>query len=265
MAAQIPRVQQVLDEVKSRESGKRDPGHSLDFCDDIGGTTFDLQACQTLREKRIGRGLTGVEKAVQGRLDANGRDLYAKASETWKKFIQSEAKRASDAYRSGSLQSVAYGQRLNDLAEGRVVTLGKLFDYHPDPSHDSAQFTKADRSLNVAYQNVSKGQDEEARKLLQEAERAWIAYRDAEASFYRHVFGPKFGDAIVETDVKTTLTLERSKKLAQKPRLGRARKYHRYPTSLLQPTNAPIIVFITVVIAHGVTLAGAPPRRTAAR
>lgn len=210
-------VQQVLDVVKSRESGQRGPGHSLDFCDDIGGTTFDLQACQTVREKRIGRGLTGIEKAVQGRLDAKGRDLYAKASETWKKFIQSDAKRASDGYRGGSLQSVAYGQRLNDLAEGRVVTLGKLFDYRPDPSHDSAQFAKADRSLNVAYQKASRGQDEEARKLLQEAERAWIAYRDAEASFYRYVFGPKFGDAIVEADVKTTLTLERSKKLAQKP------------------------------------------------
>jgi uncharacterized protein YecT (DUF1311 family) len=46
-----------------------------------------------------------------------------------------------------------------------------------------ADFEKADAKLNSVYKKLLAKQDEEGRKKLIAAERAWVAYRDAEADF----------------------------------------------------------------------------------
>ena len=205
-------VKQILDEVKTRQSGKPAGTRPLDFCDDIGGTTFDLQACQNVRATKMRSRAAEIEKGILARLDPKGRELYAKAAEAFESFAQSDARRAGDEYRGGSLSAVTYGERHNELEETRFAGLEKLFDYRPDAARDAKAFAKADRSLNAAYQKAFKAQDEEGRKLLQAAQRAWISYRDAEAALYRY-FASKFGDSAVDIDVRTKLTLERTKDL----------------------------------------------------
>ncbi|WP_376702930.1 lysozyme inhibitor LprI family protein [Mesorhizobium sp. ISC25] len=44
-------------------------------------------------------------------------------------------------------------------------------------------YKSADVKLNKAYQELISGSDANARKLLQTAQRAWIAFRDAECSY----------------------------------------------------------------------------------
>ena len=63
------------------------------------------------------------------------------------------------------------------------------------PSHANAQsqpemnrqaakdFEKADAELNAVYKKVLSGLDAEGKKKFQASQRAWIAYRDAEAAF----------------------------------------------------------------------------------
>ncbi|MER9056075.1 lysozyme inhibitor LprI family protein [Mesorhizobium sp. M0213] len=46
-----------------------------------------------------------------------------------------------------------------------------------------ADYKSADAKLNKAYQDLIGGSDAKARKLLQTAQRAWIAFRDAECSY----------------------------------------------------------------------------------
>ena len=208
-------VQQILEEVKARQAGKPPGTHPLDFCDDIGGTTFDLQACQNVRANRMRSHAAEIEKNVLARLDVQGRELYAKSTEAFKNFAQSDARRAADKYRGGSLSRVTLGQRQNELEEARLAGVEKLFDYEPDATHDARAFAKADRSLNAAYQKALKGQDDEGRKLLQAAQRAWISYRDAEAALHRYLFASKFGDSAVDIDVRTKLTMDRTKDLVQ--------------------------------------------------
>ncbi|MGH6760220.1 MAG: lysozyme inhibitor LprI family protein [Phyllobacterium sp.] len=48
-----------------------------------------------------------------------------------------------------------------------------------------ASYKKSDKALNAAYQNILKRlkNDAETKKLLTQAQRAWISYRDAECTF----------------------------------------------------------------------------------
>ena len=206
-------VQQILEEIKARQAGKPPGTQPLDFCEDIGGTTLDMQACQNVRAARMRSRAVEIEKNVLARLGAQGRELYAKTTEAFESFVKSDARRAADEYRGGSLSRVTFGQRQNELEEARLADLGKLFDFQP--THDARAFAKADRSLNTAYQKAVKGQDEEGRKLLQAAQRAWIIYRDAEVALYRYLFASKFGDSAVDIDVRTKMTLDRTKDLVQ--------------------------------------------------
>ena len=71
---------------------------------------------------------------------------------------------------------------------------GQALAQECDPSDESqmgmnicaaAGYKKADARLNEAYREVMKrmSDDAEGRKLLQTAQRAWIAFRDAECAF----------------------------------------------------------------------------------
>lgn len=84
-------------------------------------------------------------------------------------------------------------------------------------AHD--EFLKADKELNVVYQELRevKKEDELFLKNLKKAQKAWLAYRDAdldaqftcESDDLRQCFGSKYG--VLLNGVKTELTLQRIK------------------------------------------------------
>ena len=78
------------------------------------------------------------------------------------------------------------------------------------------QFEKTDAKLNVLYKKVLAGQeDDEGRKKLIAAERAWVAFRDAEAAYQAD---PNRGGSIypmVYATVETNLTKQRIAMLQQ--------------------------------------------------
>ncbi|WP_292343918.1 lysozyme inhibitor LprI family protein [Mesorhizobium sp.] len=47
----------------------------------------------------------------------------------------------------------------------------------------NTDYEAADAKLNAAYKDLVGGNDEKANKLLQTAQRAWIAFRDAECAY----------------------------------------------------------------------------------
>jgi uncharacterized protein YecT (DUF1311 family) len=77
----------------------------------------------------------------------------------------------------------------------------------------AADFKKADAKLNAVYQKVKASQDEDDLPLLKTAQKAWLAYRDAEATLEA---APNKGGSIyplVYAEVQTRLTEARTKEL----------------------------------------------------
>jgi uncharacterized protein YecT (DUF1311 family) len=76
-----------------------------------------------------------------------------------------------------------------------------------------AELKIADAQLNAAYAAVRQRLSEDGQKRLRDAERAWIAYRDAECMFRSS--GDDGGSAAVMVDVQcqAELTQERAKYL----------------------------------------------------
>ena len=91
-----------------------------------------------------------------------------------------------------------------------------------DRSDDSQQmmnicagedYQAADARLNAAYQNLISSDDADSKRLLQAAQRAWIAFRDAECA---HTTAASAGGSIHAMEVSqclTRLTNERIKQL----------------------------------------------------
>ncbi|TPJ28847.1 lysozyme inhibitor LprI family protein [Mesorhizobium sp. B2-7-2] len=76
-----------------------------------------------------------------------------------------------------------------------------------------ADYQAADAKLNAAYKNIVGSNDQASNKLLQTAQRAWIAFRDAECSYST---ADSEGGSIHPMEVSqclTTLTNERIKQL----------------------------------------------------
>lgn len=77
-------------------------------------------------------------------------------------------------------------------------------------------FTRVDRVLNETYKAVMDQMDEESRTLLKSAQKAWIAYRDAEAKFQADLEAR--GGSMYPLSLmayKTTLTQQRTKELEE--------------------------------------------------
>ncbi len=77
-----------------------------------------------------------------------------------------------------------------------------------------ADYQAADAKLNAAYQELVRRNDEASNKLLQTAQRAWIAFRDAECTYST---ADSEGGSIHPMEVSqclTALTNERIKPLA---------------------------------------------------
>ena len=83
-----------------------------------------------------------------------------------------------------------------------------------------ADYQAADARLNAAYQNLIGSDDADGKRLLQAAQRAWIAFRDAECA---HTTTASAGGSIHAMEVSqclTRLTNDRIKQLAASANCG---------------------------------------------
>ena len=67
-----------------------------------------------------------------------------------------------------------------------AISLGGLSDLHAQSQqelnqHERAEFDKADAKLNQVYAKVQAKLDKEGKEKLKAAQRAWVAFRDAQA------------------------------------------------------------------------------------
>ncbi len=79
----------------------------------------------------------------------------------------------------------------------------------------ATRLEKSDKAMNVAYQQLIKVLDEEGVKRLKETQRAWIVYRDAQASFDCHQLAGGTMEGLEQLGSLDLLTKERTKRLKE--------------------------------------------------
>ena len=85
---------------------------------------------------------------------------------------------------------------------------------NPELMRDAyAEFQKSDKAMNAAYQKLMSVLTEDGKKKLILAQRAWVAFREAEAEVDSHHFGEgKFGN-LERLGSLNMRTEERTKKI----------------------------------------------------
>lgn len=114
-------------------------------------------------------------KQLTGSLARGTKALLVKAELKWIGYRDAECGFEEDEYRGGSMQPMKYWESYKALTETRTAQLGESMPGKPDAS--------ADPALNKVYQQLLANKDAAGKKLLQKAELAWLAFRDAQADY----------------------------------------------------------------------------------
>jgi len=80
------------------------------------------------------------------------------------------------------------------------------------------RYETADKAMNVAYQQLLKVLNEEGKKRLRETQRAWVAYRDAQAGFDSHHFAGGSAEDLERLGSLELLTRARTTRLQEDAR-----------------------------------------------
>ncbi len=190
----------------------------IDFCRDVASTTQSLLGCAGVDRERAETDQRLVDKTLVRRLDAAGQALYARGARSFGEFLTKDMALWGDRFRGGSLSPVESASHGTELVRQRAMRLRGATTL-PAALETAEQAHRADAELNATYRAVlSSASDEASRKLLRDAQLAWIRYRDDEMAVWRSLF-PQAGEAI-DAHATTYLTEDRTaalKALAEHP------------------------------------------------
>lgn len=173
-----------LEHLARMQTGKEGPSPKIDICDDatsgmLGGRCAVIQS-----------GLKEQER--EGRIES----LITRWSSTEKQAFQQMRKHAeafftarsnNEVDQSGTLRTAFVVEERDTLVDDWLESL-REFEAGKLPASSAEDFAAADRELNQAFQSLKGGKDPEyagAVKFagIQEAQRSWLAYRDAWVAF----------------------------------------------------------------------------------
>ncbi|APR75502.1 Hypothetical protein A7982_00848 [Minicystis rosea] len=198
--------------VAAREREKSGAQKPIDFCEDIGGTTLDTNACAEVSRDRAVVAAYRATKEIVARLalDDEGLALWKKADTAWDRFTFDDARYAGDAYRDGSMR-VAQETWISGARAGeRIEVIRALLD-------DTAARKDAAREVKQAEAKArAASRDAQNKELLVAAQKAWVAYRAAELAFVRRALAkPHGGEAPAARALEAELDTRRAKALQE--------------------------------------------------
>jgi uncharacterized protein YecT (DUF1311 family) len=212
-----PAAKAVLDDVVTvnKPAGGAIPAIDLPDPEPDFTSDFESQADMTLQASRLSADadakLNEAYQAFKVTLDKPAAAKLVTAEKAWIKFRDAEAEFSADSERGGSLSRTVYYGTLTNLTEQRTTDLNgwKAMRETAGPNGPAAaqagaaeRAKVADKTLNVAYKKVAATQDPEGKAKLLTAQKAWLAFRDAECAFA----GPAMKDATLAelTEARTT-------------------------------------------------------------
>jgi uncharacterized protein YecT (DUF1311 family) len=193
----------------------RKPTGKYDFCRELGGTTFTINECSALEVRAQDQGHAAAATRLRAQLPAAARARLDAAEKVWAAFVQAAAEVAADEVRGGTAATSYRLSTQADLGRARARWLEELPALQPQRC-DARALEVEDGRLNAAYQAARKELDEDGARLLRDAERAWIASRDADAALASVWKGPE-----LETAVRCLATQSRARALQASGTAGR--------------------------------------------
>jgi uncharacterized protein YecT (DUF1311 family) len=175
--------------VAAREREKTGNKKPIDFCEDIGGTTRDMEACGAVQRDREDVEVQSAHQDVVRKLspDDASLELWKKADTAFAAFIQADAEYASDAYRGGSMRSMQAASILAWRTKERALMLRALLNVKADRPDIEAPLKKIRTQAQLA------AKDAENKELFVKAEAAFATYEAAEMAFVERAFAKLYG------------------------------------------------------------------------
>jgi uncharacterized protein YecT (DUF1311 family) len=178
-----------------------------------------------LKELNLIKGqLSWAHRVIYNSLDNTGKKLFTRYRNAFNSFNDYKKEYLKES-------SLSYANNIHPatMLESKESTPPCLLPYRPQATPE--MFNEADAQLNAQYikamshyKRIAEGIDTcniysiskatNARNLLRKAQRQWIIYRDAEASFFGYLHQSRYPHNTIITDIKTKLSLERAKELA---------------------------------------------------
>jgi uncharacterized protein YecT (DUF1311 family) len=199
----------------------------------LGETTDELQYCDHVTSGHGGLFCQQVEQARQSAAEkvkieavktSLNREAQAKLTpllEAVAKFGEAEGARTAEDSLGGTIYPSLVVAGTRTVAADFVKALEARVKARA-PKTSAASYGAADRRLNVAYRKLKASAacptcredgGNAARAVVREAQRTWIAYRDAWAAFYAARWNGAAPAEALEREIKTLLTRERIKVL----------------------------------------------------
>lgn len=216
----IPAAKAILDDdvsVGSKAGKGAIPAVQLPEADEEFVTQADMTLSASRESADADQELNATYQALRGSLDAGSKAKLVTAQKAWIAFRDAETTFQAAPFQGGSMypmQAMATNasltrQRTTDLSGWKAMRDTAGPD-GPAAAREgaTARAAAADKALNVAYTRLAGTLDSGAKAQLRTAQRAWLAFRDAEAAFA----GPAMRDATV-----AELTEARTKQLEVSP------------------------------------------------
>jgi uncharacterized protein YecT (DUF1311 family) len=156
---------------------------AFDFCDDITSGAMG-GVCSSRGSRLAAAQRTGRLAALQARFTAPQRTVFARLEQAMQAYATAHGEKETDL--SGTLRGAFIVEAADAVRDAFEADL-KGFEAGRLPAGGTAELARADAELNAAYQAAMRVQYPEISGIrpqgIRDAERAWLAYRDAFARF----------------------------------------------------------------------------------
>jgi uncharacterized protein YecT (DUF1311 family) len=197
-----PAAKAILDDVNlpAKAANGAVPAVSLTEDEPITQAEITMSASRHSAETDVA--LNEAYKALTATLDPADKAKLVTAQKAWITFRDAESTFAADAFRGGSLATTVLFETNAALTEARTADLTGWKAMRDTAGPDgpaaakdgaAARAATADKALNAVYKQLTPKLDAEGKAKLLGAQRAWLAFRNAECAFA----GPAMKDAVL--------------------------------------------------------------------
>jgi uncharacterized protein YecT (DUF1311 family) len=145
-------------------------------------TQSEMNACEGLRWQKADRELNRVYQSVTPKLAGTRRQKLVNAQQTWLKFRDSECDFFSSYAEGGTMQPGLVSACRAEVTQQRITELNS-YSRGTIPRSVGTNYRSSDTKLNQIYQQLKKRLSASRQKKLENAESAWIKFRDYGCEF----------------------------------------------------------------------------------
>ncbi len=208
----------MLEQIAAMRTAKNP--EDLDYCEQI-TSGYGMSVCQQLENDRAAPGLEARIAAVEKMLDPSGKKALAALRKAADAFAEKDGDRYAEDNRGGTIYGAVSSGAHQQGFETFVTTLERYAKARTKAA-DAAAAQRADAQLNKAFGQARQAfekcdwcQETETirREVLRDAQRAWIAYRDAWKALYRLRWKGVAPDEALDREIATALSIARTEEL----------------------------------------------------